>query len=61
MKCFDGFGKYKFIVKNVDGHQTVPYQPGALLFLEGRGVVNCLIVFPTHYNLNNSLLKLLQI
>ena len=28
------------------------------LFIEG---VNCLIVFPTHFNLNNSLLKLLQI
>ena len=28
------------------------------LFFEG---VNCLVVFPTHFNLNNSLLKLLQI
>ena len=40
----------------VDGHQTVPYQPGAL-FSE----VNCLVVFPTHFNPNNSLLILLQI
>ena len=35
--------------KLVDGHQTVPYQPGALF----RGV-NCLVVFPTHFNPNNS-------
>ena len=47
----------------VDGHQTVPYQPGAL-FLGGGGGgggVNCLVVFPTHFNPNNSLLILLQI
>ena len=29
----------------VDGHQTVPYQPGAL----------CLVVFLTHFNPNFSL------
>ena len=40
----------------VDGHQTVPYQPGA--FFWG---VNCLVVFPTHVNPNNSFLKLFQI
>ena len=34
----------------VDGHQTVPYQPGAL-FLG----VNCLVVFPSHFNPNNFL------
>ena len=32
-----------------EGHQTVPYEPGSV------------VVFPTHFNLNNSLLKLLQI
>ena len=47
--------------KLVDWHQTVPHQPGALFFLEGGGGVNCLVVFPTHFNLNNSLSKLLQI
>ena len=31
---------------------------GSLFSLEGRGVVNCLTVFPSHYNLNNSLLQL---
>ena len=35
-----------------------PYQPGALLW--GRGI-NCLVVFPTHFNPRNSLLILLQI
>ena len=35
----------------VDGHQTVHYQPGALV---------CLVVFPTHFNPNNSLSILLQ-
>ena len=42
----------------VDGHQTVPYQPGALFFVGGwggGGEVNCLVVFPTHFNPNNSL------
>ena len=29
----------------MDGHQTVPYRPGA--FFEE---VNCLVVFPTHFN-----------
>ena len=58
LPIFDEFGKLKFEVKNsvVDGHQTVHYQPGALFC-----GVNCLVVFPTHFNLNNSLLKLLQI
>ena len=42
--------------KLVDGYQTVPYQPGALIW-----VVNCLVVFPTHLNPNNSLLIILQI
>ena len=47
----------------VDGHQTVPYQPGALFFWGGGGGwgVNCLVVFPTHFNPNNSLLISLQI
>ena len=46
----------------VDGHQAVPYQPGALLFLGGGGGgINCLVVFPTHFNPNNFLLILLQI
>ena len=40
----------------IEGHQIVLYKPGALF----RGV-NCLVVFPAHFNLNNSLLKLLQI
>ena len=40
----------------VDGYQTVPHQPGALI-----GVVNCLVVFPTHFHPNNSLLIILQI
>ena len=40
----------------VDGYQTVPYQPGALF-----GGVYCLVVFPIHFNPNNSLLILLQI
>ena len=38
----------------IDRHQTVPYKPGILF----RGV-NCLVVSPTHFNLKNSLLKLL--
>ena len=33
----------------VDGHQTVPYQPGALFW-----GVNCLVMFPSHFNPNNS-------
>ena len=40
----------------VYGHLAVPSQPG--VFLWG---VNCLVVYPTHYNLNDSPLKLLQI
>ena len=40
----------------VDGPQTVPYQPGALFW-----GVNCLVVFPAHFNPDNFLLLLLQI
>ena len=40
----------------VDGHQTVPYQAGALFW-----GLNCLVGFPTHFNPNNSLSILLQI
>ena len=40
----------------VDRHQTVPYQPGAVFW-----GVNYLVVFPTYFNPNHSLLKLLQI
>ena len=40
----------------IDGHQTVPYQLGALFW-----GVNCMVVIPTHFNPNNSLLILLQI
>ena len=30
----DRFGRLKFEVKNlIDGHETVPYQPGALFFV----------------------------
>ena len=39
-----------------DGHQTVPYQPGALFW-----GVNCLIVFPTHFSPSNFLWILFQI
>ena len=42
--------------KLIDGHQTVPYQPGALLWRS-----QLLVVFATYFNLNDSLLKLLQI
>ena len=39
-----------------------PTNLGLSLFLGGGGgKVNCLEVFSTHFNLNNSLLKLLQI
>ena len=38
----------------VDGHRTVPYQPGALLAV-------WYVVFQARANLNNSLLKLLEI
>ena len=68
---FDGFGKLTFEEELVDGYPTVPYQPGALFFSfiwkgvkEGGGggwVVNCLVVFPTHFNPNDSPLILLQI
>ena len=49
MKCwrFDGIWREEL----ADGHQTVPYQPGALFW-----GVNCLVVFPTYFNPNNSLL-----
>ena len=40
----------------VDGYQTVPYNLG-LSF----GEVKCLVVFPTRFNPNNSLLMILQI
>ena len=40
----------------VDGHQTAPYQVGALFW-----GLNCLVGFPTHFNPNNSLSILLQI
>ena len=36
--------------------KAVPYQPGAPYW-----GINCLVVFPTHYNPDNSLLILLQI
>ena len=52
----------------VDGHRIVPYQPGASFFsVEGGGGggwkvgVNYPVVFPTHFNLNDSFLKLRQI
>ena len=35
MKCwrFDGFGKFEILSEElVDGYQTVPYQPGALIW-----------------------------
>ena len=35
----------------VDGHQTIPYQPGALFW-------GSLVVFPTHFNPNSSLFKI---
>ena len=53
----------------VDGHQTIPYQPGALssfFFFWGGGGgggvgVNCLVVFQTHSNLNTSLSNFIPI
>ena len=42
--------------KVVDGHQIVPANLG-LSF----GGFNCLVLFPTHFNSNNSVFKLLQI
>ena len=67
MKCwrFDGFGKLKFEeqVKNQWMYTTQsPTNLGlslSLFFLEGGGGGGG--VFPTHFNLNNSLLKLFQI
>ena len=59
MKCgrFDGFGKLKFEVRN---QQTDTKQPPTNLGLS-FGVVNCLLVFPMHFNPNNSPLIILQI
>ena len=42
----------------VDGYQTVPYQPGALIW---GGLLSGFQPFPTHLNPNNSLLIILQI
>ena len=42
----------------VDGYQTVPYQPGALIW---GGQRYCLVVFPTYFNPNKSLLIILSI
>ena len=58
---FDGFGKLKFEVRNwwKDTKQS-PTNVG-LSFSFGGGVLNCLVVFPTHFNPNNSLKILLQI
>ena len=49
---FDGFWKLKLI----GGYQTVHTNLG-LSF----GVVNCVVVFPTYFNPNNSLLIILEI
>ena len=51
----DGFVKLKFDVKKTDTKQS-PINLG--LFSEG---VNCLVVFPTHFNPNIFFLMLLQI
>ena len=63
MKCwrFDGFEKLKIEVKRMDTKQS-PFQPSALSLIffffwgGGGGGVNCLVVFPTHFNPFNNII-----